>query len=417
MSLARPVSQPQSCEDLAFELDQARLNIENRTRTSRLPWRGQFSPELVEHLIDRVCPESTRILDPFCGSGTVLYESLQKGIDAIGAEVNPAAWHLASLASFAALPADEKNVVLKRVRRIISDFGFWGSGAGALCEGAAFLRAVSSERDLFLRKALAAVVLLGMGDGQELTTAAIAHGGFAVTSLLSSLHAMGARAECHLADARCLPIEDQAVDAAITSPPYINVFNYHQNYRPAAEMLGWSPLEAARSEIGANRKHRANRFLTVVQYSLDMAQCLAELSRVMKRNAPLVIVVGRTSNVLGVAFENGGIIAELIRLSQGFSSLQTAERFFTNRYGERIYEDILITRCLGASTPDLNAALEVGIRSLVCGRPTVAAKNRSALDAAIQLASEVRPSPLLSVTMPDRCPQTQSNVGLAHAGD
>lgn len=109
-------------------------------------------------------------------------------------------------------------------------------------------------------------------------------------------------AECYLMDARQMSIAADTIDAIITSPPYINVFNYHQNYRAATELLGWHPLEAARSEIGANRKHRMNRFLTVVQYCLDMSQCIDDMARTLRTGAPLVIVLGRESKVLGAPF-------------------------------------------------------------------------------------------------------------------
>ena len=283
MRFAETALQSKLGEPVEFELDQDRLNIAARTRTSRLPWRGQFSPELIEYLIDCVCPDSQWLLDPFCGSGTVLYEALHKGKNAIGAEVNPAAWHLATLAKFGTLSTPEKHLVMRRLRKVATDFGFVRE-AMAVSAGnqRAFLDAIRGEPHLFVRQALAAVMLLGMGNGDELSPNAIARGGFATSTLLNGLKGLSGAAECHLADARLLPLEDASIDAVITSPPYINVFNYHQNYRPAAELLEWLPLEAARSEIGANRKHRMNRFLTVVQYTLDMAQCLAELSRVME---------------------------------------------------------------------------------------------------------------------------------------
>ena len=65
-----------------------------------------------------------------------------------------------------------------------------------------------------------------------------------------------------------------AVDLVITSPPYINVFNYHQNYRAILEVLGFDLLKVAESEIGQPAKNRANRFRTVVQYTLNFDQIL-----------------------------------------------------------------------------------------------------------------------------------------------
>ena len=91
-------------------------------------------------------------------------------------------------------------------------------------------------------------------------------------------------------------------------PPYINVFNYHQQYRASMEALNWNLLRVSKSEFGANRKHRANRFLTVVQFCLDMAQALSELARVCSSGARLIFVVGRESKVNGTRFFNGEIV-------------------------------------------------------------------------------------------------------------
>ncbi len=43
----------------------------------------------------------------------------------------------------------------------------------------------------------------------------------------------------HYADASDLSLESDAVDLVLTSPPYINVFNYHQKFRRSVEALEW----------------------------------------------------------------------------------------------------------------------------------------------------------------------------------
>ncbi len=123
------------------------------------------------------------------------------------------------------------------------------------------------------------------------------------------------------ADARCLPVKNQTVDLVVTSPPYVNVFNYHQNNRPAMELLGWNILTVAKSEFGSNRKNRGNRFLTLVQYCVDVLETLLELKRVLKYEGRVVIIVGRESNIRGVSFQNGSIVATLALLS-GFRLVQ-----------------------------------------------------------------------------------------------
>ena len=60
-------------------LSQDKLDLASKTRTSAFPWRGQFSPEFIEALLDAYASPKARILDPFVGSGTVLFESANRG--------------------------------------------------------------------------------------------------------------------------------------------------------------------------------------------------------------------------------------------------------------------------------------------------------------------------------------------------
>jgi len=144
-----------------------------------------------------------------------------------------------------------------------------------------------------------------------------------------------------LGDARCLNIDSNAVDLIITSPPYINVFNYHQKYRRSVESLGYDVLKIAKKEIGANRKNRGNRYLTVVEYCIDMAYAIKEMMRISKQNARIILVVGRESNVLATAFSNSELIYEVACNIHGLPLVLKQQRAFKNRFGQMIYEDIL----------------------------------------------------------------------------
>ena len=77
------------------EIPQYRLNIENKKMSNPLPWKGQFSPELVQALLKRYSEPDMVVLDPFLGSGTVLLEAGRAGLAAYGTEINPAAVILA----------------------------------------------------------------------------------------------------------------------------------------------------------------------------------------------------------------------------------------------------------------------------------------------------------------------------------
>jgi hypothetical protein len=399
-----------------IKLDQSCLNVEIRNRMSRLPWRGQFSPKLIEYLMDTICPNRTVFYDPFCGSGTVLFEALRKERKAFGMEVNPAAWHLATLANFTSLTTDEKKNIYHETRNLALRSQELSINRVNLNNTSIINEIIKCHDHDFYKLVLAAVIVLGMGNERDLTYASISRGAIAVLSLFDELMDINCKASCFLNDARQVRFSNECIDAVITSPPYINVFNYHQNYRPAVELLGWNPLQAAPSEIGANRKHRMNRFLTIIQYCLDMSQCIDETSRLMIPNAPLIIILGRTSNVLGASIPNGALIKRLIELSGAFGYIQNEERVFTNRFGERIYEDIFITYRKRSGDTNLDDARLIGREALLSIRNIVPAKNQVILDIAVERAKEVQPSPLLNINIPKvfcnlKIKQSNGNAG------
>ena len=155
------------------------------------------------------------------------------------------------------------------------------------------------------------------------------------------------------------------VDLVITSPPYINVFNYHQNYRGIVECFGYDILKVAASEIGANRKHRQNRFKTVVQYAKDMGHTLLNTSKALKTGGRMVFVVGRESMVRKTPFYNSLIIEDAVAAIPSIEIEGINERKFCNRYGECIYEDVItIVKNHEDAIVDLQVFEEIGMRHI-----------------------------------------------------
>lgn len=379
-----------------YSMDESRLNISERVRTSRLPWRGQFSPELVEYFLDVVCPSATRVFDPFCGSGTVLFEAAARGMHGIGVEVNPAAWQLASIACLANSGERQLAELQRRfvdaAHTLLSEF----EQSPPSQYNNLFLNTINAAQNHDLRACLSTMLLLAMGNKAEFTLVSAERAAFTLSTLIAEMMTYSGRAECYLADARQTPVQEASIDAVITSPPYINVFNYHQNYRQAVELLGWRPLVAARSEFGSNRKHRQNRFLTVIQYCLDMAQALDEISRVCRPGAPVVLVVGRESKVKGTRFQNSKILIDLINNSPALQFLQRRERVFKNRFGQLIYEDVLVARTINHEQISLEIPRSVGIQALLDALQHAPDESKAALLEAQAAAVKVEPSALFS---------------------
>lgn len=112
--------------------------------------------------------------------------------------------------------------------------------------------------------------------------------------------------------------------------------------------------KVASSEFGANRKYRANRFKTVIQYCLDMEQALRSFWRCLEPSGQLILIVGRESNVRGAPFFNGEIVKDVAHGLRAFEPVQCYERKFINKFGTTIKEDILLLRKRQSAPLDLD---------------------------------------------------------------
>ena len=290
-------------KDFARPLPATLLNIEDKNRSNLFAWRGQFSPQLIQCLLDAYCPSGSVVLDPFSGSGTVLYEAALMSLAAFGFEINPAAWSFSKVYEFANASLRERKAAVAELRQRVEDEFEIVLFADDHLDLDAFetkIRLIGNDlSDLAKILCNALVVLLDVYNNQM--TNPLIHEKLAeLSQLVIDLPFSMEPIKADLQDARRLPLGPGSVDFAITSPPYINVFNYHQNYRQSAELLGWDLLRVAKSEIGSNRANRGNRFLTVGQYCIDMSRALREMFRVLKPGGKAVLIVGHESRVLGV---------------------------------------------------------------------------------------------------------------------
>lgn len=387
-------------KDFTEQLQPRFLNIEDKNRSNLFAWRGQFSPQLIEYLLDAYCLPGSVVLDPFAGSGTVLLEAALMSLPAYGFEINPAAWCFSKLYEFTNTDKEQRKEIINELRENLNrQFPFVLFSDDQLDPSVAETKIVCianfiSDYAKILCNAL--VVLLDVYNNP--ITNSLVHSKFhALSDLILELPFAQQPIKADLQDARALPLETESIDFVITSPPYINVFNYHQNYRRSVELLGWDTLRVARSEIGSNRANRGNRFLTVVQYCVDMANTIQELSRVMKKNGRAVFVVGHESRVLGVPFYNADMLERIAQESGLFNVVLRQQRLFLNRFGQRIREDILnLQKVLSAryETNALTLGRTVAHSAFEASLPTVPEKNSTLLQDAIDRINLTEGTPI-----------------------
>ena len=391
-------------------LPQGNLDIAERVRTNSFPWTGQFSPQLAEALLVAYAPRAGVILDPFAGSGTSLVEAARQGLGACGVELNPAAVLMARVYQMVNLKSAMRAVVLDGLRdRLFDAIGpphgpLFSDGTCSMPDRAALEAAlVQVWREAApgpTQSLAAALVVLCDFHRTHLDTDTAHKEWLRIERTVRTLPESVPRVSVHHADARVLPVESGSVDLVLTSPPYINVHNYHQKFRRSVEAMGWDVLAVARSEIGSNRQNRGNRFLTVIQYALDMTLALREMVRVTNTGGRLILVVGRESLVRGARFFNGALVAELAAQSVGLEIERRQERMFRNRYGADIYEDILHFRA-ASEIPDVEASMtaarRIAAQVLSATRPVAPPAERAGIDDAIARIDAVAPSPIAPV--------------------
>lgn len=359
-----------------MNLIQDKLDVKVKKRANLFNWRGQFTPEFVEYIITSSNLKSDALIaDPFAGSGTVLIESAVKGFASVGYEINPAAYQMACFYKYSNLNLAERNELIFSVesklsqilpnlngQKVYIDLPDYRSAYKGLIDLSKNLHSIGDSRTLpFIMNML----FLSEKDKKMTVLESIKSSFNYLKKCLINLPFCEVEINVFNSDARNISNHFPGkTDLILTSPPYINVFNYHQNYRAVTEAFKYDILGVAHSEFGSNRKNRGNRLLTVVQYCLDMESSINNFWHSLKDNGKFVMVVGRESNVRKTPFYNGEIVQDLITNMGGFGILGREERSFSNKFGQMIFEDILIFEKIAKTAPIPKNAFSIAEKHL-----------------------------------------------------
>lgn len=389
-----------------MNLIQDKLDVRQKKRSNIFNWRGQFTPEFVEYILDALnLRPGALVADPFAGSGTVLMESAMKGFSSAGFEINPAAYQMASFYKYSALDLARRHELLFQIKKELAPIASKLNGQAVYKNSKDYrtsyqgLIEISKEiHDIGNREFLPFLMnLLFLSEkDKKLTVKESLRGSFdSLGKYLLKLPFCDSEIKVFNSDARTVSRYFQnEIDLILTSPPYINVFNYHQNYRAVTEAFKYDLLDVSRSEFGSNRKNRGNRLLTVVQYCLDMESSIDCFWHSLKDGGRLVMVVGRESNVRKSPFYNGEIVFQLISGMGGYEIKGREERSFSNKFGQRIFEDILICEKTGSVPPSPENALAIAENHLKKAEKVAPQEVKCDFKEAYLKLSDVKPSPI-----------------------
>lgn len=333
------------------------------------PFPARMAPELARRSLGCV-PDGGRVLDPMCGSGTVVRAAVEAGLHCDGIDIDPLAVLMARVWTTPLSPervcADATDMVRvakellddrieqlgdRETKRFVS-YWFASKQQKQLARLTTALRMHSDETRDALAVALSRIIVTKemMASLARDTSHSRPHkvasdndfdvyaGFLRSVKQLSDRHRPGliqAKATMQLGDARALEhLEDRSYDLVLTSPPYLNAIDYLRGHRLALVWLGHAlgDLRRTRSvSVGAERAiaHTevpldvsafvavpgdsaiANRHWGWIRrYARDMDAVLRQLMRVIKQGGRVVLVIGN-SFLRGATVNNAGLVEAL----------------------------------------------------------------------------------------------------------
>jgi 16S rRNA G966 N2-methylase RsmD len=342
---------------------------------------ARMHPTTAGRLVRALSEEGATLLDPFCGSGTVLVEGMISGRHAVGVDLNPLAVRLARVKT-ATLDARLREAIVvaagevaafadaRRERRAGATHRYPPEDVASFDPHVLLeldsLRAGITQRtddDAGVRQALEMVlsaILVKVSRRTSDTSAAsmprrIAAGFTArlfgrkaqeLSRRLAELAALvgpkGPPARVVLDDAaRLRTVAAGSVDAVVTSPPYAATYDYLANHALRMRWLDLDTRALAAGEIGARRRY-ANLEPRVArdEWTRELASALRALSRVCRKGARVALVLA-DSAVGGEALRADAMVAS-VAPGTGFALLARASQRRPHFHGPtaRAFRDI-----------------------------------------------------------------------------
>ncbi len=351
------------------------------------PFPARMAPEICRDVLTRL-PVNSRVIDPMCGSGTVLRNAVELGHDAVGVDMDPLAvlmskvWTTATPAHrlihdaatiaerAAALPDVEAHPPWNEAEtEDFANYWFATEQRDQLTRLSAVLRRSRLQSLPFLWLCLSRLVITkdrGASLARDVSHSrphrvTLANDFDVYGQFVRAARTVARRLDPDRIRGEALVVQGDArqasslrlgsFDAAITSPPYLNAIDYLRGHRLALIWLGHEirDLRTVRSaEIGSERRSERSPIdvgahidvatdstLTdrhtgwIRRYAADMLKTTDSLAELVDPGGAVVIVVGN-SLLRGASVDNAGIITECATRS-GLSHVDTQTRVIPAR--------------------------------------------------------------------------------------
>jgi DNA modification methylase len=310
------------------------------------PYRGKISSIDAERIISQL-PKTGRLLDPFCGSGTILYEGAKAGLEVVGLDMNPIAVTLAegklSIPNKLKSALDEAEALISIAKRdrklhnlpVEAQKYFHFNSANQI----ASLSSTYSTMTPYLKACfLGAVCLTARGCNQYMWTSSSVgkdinpkrdinfYDNFLNKIRKHHYPLSNMSGQVFYNDARNLSqvLAPETVSYVFTSPPYFDCLDYTAYY---AKII----FEIFGVEKTLIKKSLIQNFAS---YSTDMKKVLDQLYLVCKTGAIVVFVVG-DKKIHGEIINGASFFSAI----SPFQTIEIIERSYTNTTSQ-VFDEI-----------------------------------------------------------------------------
>lgn len=315
------------CE-IVFDLDS--FTDKNYLTHNFHPYPAKFVPQIPRQIISTISSKGESVLDPFCGSGTSLVEASLLGRRAVGFDINPLACLISEVKTTPLAQEEVRQAYsfLSAVEDVLFQIELRGASVVESYKPPQFLnrnhwfqpqvqhelaalktliwQLPSRRLQNFFKVAFSAIVVKVSNQDSDTRWVAVKKEvplGDVVRAFLAKAQDMlkrieqyGAqrptRAEVFVHSAiEPFPLEDESIDAVITSPPYLNSYDYYLYHKLRFFWLGFDHYSVQERELGSRNRH-CDRGEGLGTYTTGMRVALREIFRVLRRNKILCVVIG-----------------------------------------------------------------------------------------------------------------------------
>jgi site-specific DNA-methyltransferase (cytosine-N4-specific) len=287
------------------------------------PYPAKFIPQIPRKVIETWTVKGELVYDPFVGCGTALLESSLLGRPSVGTDNNPVAIMIsrAKTANYSTTDIDTLRAFLSEIdqalphlkpqRELIpnnKNFLYWFSEE--VLDRLSMLKSLIIAKPEPVKTMLLAVFssiivrvsyqdsdtryakikrIVKPTDVDRFFKGKLAE----VLQHLPEIIALSrAPVTIYQADSRNVPfIESESISLIVTSPPYLNAYDYHKYHRQRIHWIDGSVEFARDIEIGSHDEFTKPN-ATPDQYFVDMDACFSEWARVLRKGGRCVVIIG-----------------------------------------------------------------------------------------------------------------------------